>query len=160
MDKKPIDTFLVPGQPDEAESTLGDVEFAEVTYGRETLRCLLTTPEIITYKDQLVQALQELEQAEADLKAIKATYKEGMEAKAALIKNLSQKLSNGYEYRPVEVRIIKDHRDKSVTIIRTDNEETVRTRTMTGEEAQRPLLPGVPLPETPPPLVGVDPGSG
>lgn len=115
--------------------------FIETQTGRESLRCALTPVEQLAYKDALVQALQELEQAEADLKSLKSTFKKDMDAKAAQIKSLSQKLSNGYEFRPVEIRIVRDYRAKTVTHYRTDTDEKIRERTMNADEAQKSLLP-------------------
>lgn len=107
---------------------------------RETLKCYLTQDERNELTSQMVMAIQDASQAEADLKAVTTQYKKDIAAKAALIKSCSQKLANGYEMRAVDCQIVHDYQNHTVTVFRMDTEEMVRTRIMTADELQRLLL--------------------
>jgi hypothetical protein len=110
-------------------------------YAKESLKVYLTDEEKDQYRDELVQCIQEIAQAQSDLKAMKTTFQKDISAKEALKQSLAQKLANGYEYRPVQVVQVKDYHEKTVAYIREDTGEVIRSRIMDSGELQKFMFP-------------------
>ena len=108
----------------------------------ETLKHVLTDAEKLALGQKLAEANIEAEGAEAEKKSVTATLKAKCEGCIAKVSEISNRLSAGYEYRPVVCRVTFDdpeHGQK--TTRRADNGETVKTEAMTLAEMQQ-RLPG------------------
>jgi hypothetical protein len=114
----------------------------------ETLPVKLTDLEYKEFGIKMGQANQDISKAEDELAAVKSQYKSRIDAAVAERNRISSIINSGVEYRKVDCRITKDFRAGTITIIRMDSHEVVRTRTMGIEERQRALLKDAPC-ETP-----------
>jgi hypothetical protein len=123
----------------------GEVEEEEipermVKTTRESLKCYLTQEERNEITNQLTAALQEIDQLDQELAAVKKQFASDKESRQGIVKSCTQRLTNGYEMRPVDCEVVYDYQNHSVTMTRTDTGEIVRTRNMTADEIQRPLF--------------------
>ena len=111
----------------------------QTEFDTETLKCILTNAELQNYGLLAARHDQEVDQAELELTAVKSQFKNRIDAATSKRKELSAKINQGYEFRTVDVQIVKDYTNTTVTTIRQDTGETVKQRTMTRQECQRPL---------------------
>ena len=134
-----------PGSPDgEAPdpNTLGEVAeqaSTETTTTTEILPVPLTDSEHKEISKMMAAANQEIVQAEIELKAVKTQYKSRMESAEARRQEYSDIINAGHQQRPVECHLVKDFTANTITLIRLDTGEIVRTRTMNATEKQRGL---------------------
>ena len=87
----------------------------------------------------VVAANQEIVQAEIELKAVKTQYKSRMESAEARRQEYSDIINAGHQQMQVECVLVKDFTANTITLIRQDTFEDVRTRTMSSAERQRGL---------------------
>jgi hypothetical protein len=111
----------------------------QTEFDTETLKCILTDSELQNYGLLAARHDQEVDQAELELTAVKSQFKNRIDAATSKRKELSAKINQGYEFRTVDVQIVKDYTNNTVTTIRQDTGDQVRQRTMTRQECQRPL---------------------
>jgi hypothetical protein len=105
----------------------------------QTLKCILTAPEIKTAGDLMAQADGERVDSEAVLRSISAQYKAKIAAAEAVVSSEASKIRTGYEFRAVEVKVEFDHAKGTVEKFRTDTFECIEQRRMTEYEAQRTI---------------------
>jgi hypothetical protein len=85
------------------------------------------------------RANQEIAQAEDELKAVKSQFKSRIDAAEARRNDFASIINAGHQQRQVECHLVKDFAANTITLIRLDTGEVVRTRTMTAAEKQRGL---------------------
>jgi len=111
----------------------------QTEFDTEILKCILTDSELQNYGILAARHDQEVDQAELELTAVKSQFKNRIDAATSKRKELAAKINQGYEFRTVDVQIVKDFTNNTVTTIRQDTGVTVKQRTMTRQECQRPL---------------------
>lgn len=111
----------------------------ETTTIVEILPVPLTDAEHKEISKMMAAANQEIVQAEIELKAVKTQYKSRMESAEARRQEYSDIINAGHRQRQVECHLVKDFTTNTITLIRLDTGEIVRTRTMTTAERQRGL---------------------
>jgi hypothetical protein len=120
----------------------------QTEFDTETLKCILTDAELQNYGLLAARHDQEADPAELELTAVKSQFKNRIDAATSKRKELASKINQGYEFRTVDVQIVKDYTNNTVTTIRQDTGETVKQCTMTRQECQRPLeFPGEDRPQ-------------
>jgi hypothetical protein len=134
--KAPNDAPVAHGYIREPESV---EEMIETKDTFETLPVKLTD---LDYKDfgiKLGQANQEISHAEDELAAVKKQFQSRIAAAEAKRNEYSAIINSGCEYKKVDCHLVKDYSAASITLVRLDTNEVVRTRTMGVEERQRGL---------------------
>lgn len=104
------------------------------------VRYRFTESERKTIADDMAQAVETKEEAEDQLKAIKADYKSSIEEAEAKIRACARKLQIGYEMRNVDCTVDRDFKQRVIRFIRCDTFETVEERPMTSDELQMKLV--------------------
>ena len=84
-------------------------------------------------------ANQEIIQAENELKSVKSQFKSRIDSAKTRRDEYAAIINAGHQQRQVECHEVKDFVENTITLIRKDNGEVVRTRTMTTAEKQRGL---------------------
>ncbi len=108
---------------------------------RESLKCLLTESEISELGKRGARAGAAIRQKESELQAVKSQFKAEIDKLQAERNECEGKINTGWEFRPVDCKMIKDFRENTLRVVRLDTYETVRERTLTAEERQQLLLP-------------------
>jgi len=103
----------------------------ETTTVTEILPEPLTDAEDKEIGKQQAQANQEIAQAEDELKSVKSQYKSRIDSAEARRNEYAAIINAGHQQKQVECHLIKDFRENTITLVRLDTEEIVRTRTMT-----------------------------
>ena len=88
---------------------------------------------------RLALAYQERETLEARVARSSALHKAARAEAVAAIRNLTVRLTNGYELRDVDCDLVRDFTQHSISIVRLDTGEVVEMRPMEPAEAQRSL---------------------
>jgi hypothetical protein len=96
-----------------------------------TLPCILTTDEKLAYGQQMSEAMQSLQEAEARKREFDSQIKADIEKYDARAHEIKAKLLSGKEFRPVECRIVYDFKAKTRNWFRVD----------TGEECHNDIIP-------------------
>lgn len=105
-----------------------------------SLRCIFTPEELVERAKRLGEANRKKESLEADKKNIVAEYTSRIANQQLDIATLSEKVTNGYEHREVECRVVYDLPKAGMkTIYRNDTGEKVDERQMNDEERQMKL---------------------
>jgi hypothetical protein len=123
----------------EVAANLPDVETTTIT---EILPVALTISEQIEIGKKQAQAGQEIVQAKNELKSVKSQYKSRIDSAEARRDEYGAIINAGHQQKPVECQLVKDFKENTITLIRLDTMEEVRTRTMAAAERQRGLFPG------------------
>ena len=111
----------------------------EKEYSTEYLRYPFTEEEKKELAQEMARSQIEAEDYEAQKKAVTADF-DGQIKKAKLsASTCARKIRDGYEMRQVRCEVIKDFKKKTITIIRTDTGEEVKTRPMSVQESQMKL---------------------
>lgn len=121
-----------PGSSDE----LPEMETTETF---EILKVPLADTDYKEYGIKMGQANREIQQAEDELAAVKSQFKSRIDAAVAKRNEYAGIINAGCEYLKVDCHLIKDYRENTMTLVRLDTLEIVRTRTMTVDERQRGL---------------------
>ena len=108
------------------------------------LKVLLTEPEKKAVGEKLAQAEGELRDHTAKSKDIAAELKAKKETIDNALRSLGQVARNGYEYRPVPVRVEADFREGKVYEIREDSGEVVGERAVTEHDRQASIFDAPP----------------
>jgi hypothetical protein len=105
-----------------------------------SLRCTFTHEELLEQSKRLAEAARQKYRLEEDAKRISSEYKSRIANTALDVATLSEKVTNGYEHRDVECRIVYDEPKAGMkAIYRNDTGEKVDERQMNDEERQLKL---------------------
>jgi hypothetical protein len=107
----------------------------------ESLPVTLTSDEILVRAEQLSVKVKELEDEERDSKTAASLAKERIKEIDEEIRSLARTVREKREYRPVEVREMRNEERRTMDIVRIDTQEVVRYRSMTERELTTPLFP-------------------
>ena len=107
---------------------------------REHLKCVLTETEIKTAGAQLARSYSEITDLEDQKKSSASDFKARIDSASAQASIVARKIQNGYEFRDIDCEEVWNWDEKTVDVVRLDNGETVRSRTMTVGELQRGLF--------------------
>jgi hypothetical protein len=102
----------------------------EITTITEILPVPLTDAEYKEFGILVSRANQEIAQAEDELKSVKSQYKSRIDSAEARRNEYAAIINAGHQQRQVECTLFKDFRDNTISLIRGDTGEVVRTRTM------------------------------
>lgn len=106
----------------------------------ETLRCKFTREQIAEFSQELARQIQTLQRLEDQKREVVASFKAQIETANAQAKELSQRITNGYEYRSVDCFVeMNDPEAGTKSIYRRDTGELVRSAKMAGEDLQYAL---------------------
>jgi hypothetical protein len=111
----------------------------EIRSDEELLKVPLTGQEKADLQSNMLEAMDNIESAEAELAAVKSQYKAKIDGFASNLKDLRISLRNGFEHRKVQIKIIKDYTLKKVLKVRGDTGCVYFTREMDEAEKQRGL---------------------
>jgi hypothetical protein len=129
-------------QEETGPTTLAEVAeqaSVETTTITEILPVPLTDAEHKEISQRMAAANQEIAQIEIDLKAVKSQFKSRKESAEARRNECSDFINAGHQQKQVECSLVKDFNENTITLIRQDTGEIVRTRTMSPPERQRGL---------------------
>lgn len=135
------------GQTTEAGEETGPTTLAEVAEQASTeiititqiLPVPITDPEYKEIGLKMGGANQEIIQAENELKSVKSQFKSRIDSAKTRRDEYAAIINAGHQQRQVECLEVKDFFENTITLIRLDTGEVVRTRTMTTAERQRGL---------------------
>src|SRR5208337_1734525 len=119
-----------------AKAVEGPIETITV---QETLRVDLTNEEYKNIAILMGHANAEISAAEDQLAAVKSQFKSRIDAAVAKRNEYAGIINAGCEYKPVDCWLTKDWGASTITVIRQDTREVIRTRPMSPEEKQRGL---------------------
>ena len=108
---------------------------------KEYLKCDFTEKEILEFGSDLARKHSEINELEEQKKRVTSDFKAKSDAAEAEASVLARKIQNKHEFRDVECQEIYNYVDKSVTIVRLDTGEIVKTRNMREDEKQELLFP-------------------
>jgi uncharacterized protein YodC (DUF2158 family) len=111
----------------------------EITTVTEILPVPLTDAEYKEIGKMQAQANQEIAQAEDELKSVKSQFKSRIDSAEARRNEFASIINAGHQQKQVECHLVKDFTENTITLIRLDTYETVRTRTMSTAEKQKGL---------------------
>lgn len=111
----------------------------EITTITEILPVPLTDAEYKEFGILVSRANQEIAQAEDELKSVKSQYKSRIDSAEARRNEYAAIINAGHQRKQVECHLVKDFQENTITLIRLDTGDVVRTRTMTAAEKQRGL---------------------
>jgi TolA-binding protein len=100
------------------------------------LECIISDPEKLNYSELLTQHITGKKESEDNLKSFKSQMKSEIDGHEAAINLLSNKISTGKEYRPVDIEIHFDYNTRMKTYIRTDTGQVFKSEQMREEELQ------------------------
>jgi hypothetical protein len=108
---------------------------------KEYLKCEFIEHEILEFGNELARKHSEITELEEMKKRVVSDFKAKTDAAEAEASILARKIQNKHEYRDVECQEVYNYVDKSVTIVRNDTGEIVKTRDMREDEKQELLFP-------------------
>ena len=114
----------------------------EVTYRDRHLERDMTDEERLKVGHDMAEALEESERLEAQKKAYDADLKGQISRLQERAATLAKALRKGKREGNVQVTIVKNWHNGSITVTREDTGEVIEDRAMTFEERQRTLLNG------------------
>lgn len=106
----------------------------------ETLVCNLTEDEVATRADAAARAQRELDDAQRDIDAAKKSAKTTIDTLDARRRLLLEEVRTRQGFRPVECEESPDYLEGLMRVVRLDTAEIVRSRPLTAEERQVPLM--------------------
>jgi hypothetical protein len=108
----------------------------EKEYTNEFVKYVFSEEERRDFATEMAQKIQEKEQLESDKKSVVDDFKAQISAVEAIIGADARKMNNGYEMRQVKCEKIKDYDNRTITFLRCDTGEIVKTKDMTNEDLQ------------------------
>lgn len=112
----------------------------EIHKTRETLKCLLTEGELREAGSNLARQYSRVAELEDEKKSVTSDFKARIDHATVEASILARMIQNGYKFRTVDCETIWDFDSKTVSVVRQDTGETVRSRTMTPDELQEALF--------------------
>ena len=109
------------------------------TEDTRTLKCILTEGEMLAAGRAMADAQNELATLEADAENWKAQQKSKVAAAEGIIAGRASMIRSGYEFRPVNVEVVRDYDNGVVEVVRMDNMALVESRPMNATEKQMGL---------------------
>ena len=111
----------------------------ETTTITEILPVPITDAEYKEIGLKMGAANQEIIQAENELKSVKSQYKSRIDSAKTRRDEYASIINAGHQQRQTECHLVKNFIENTITLIRLDTGEVVRTRTMTAAEKQRSM---------------------
>jgi len=105
----------------------------------QSCKCYFSPDELREMSDEMARKIGEIDEKEAEKKAVASQFKADIEAIQKEINWLAQRVRNKFEYRQVKCQIDRDWTNRKVTYVRTDTGEIHRERAMTVDELQTEL---------------------
>lgn len=105
----------------------------------EFLKCILTEEEKRERAEKMALLVSQINDSEAQLKSVQTQIKSEIAKCEADMATCSEQYRSGYEMRRVECEEEHDFIERTVTLIRQDTGEIVKTRVMTPEERQEEM---------------------
>lgn len=106
----------------------------------EYLKYTFTQAETEAHSQELARQIQALQRLEDQRKEVVANLKAQIEAASGTARDLSQKITNGYEYRNIECEVMLNTPARGrKSIYRLDTNAFVREMAMTADELQGDL---------------------
>lgn len=112
----------------------------EFTKSKESLKVILTDAELLELSRTNSAAGRDIIAKEEELQAVKSQFKADIDKLKAARAGYDTLINNGWEFRTVDIRIVKDFRENTVKNVRMDTGEVYRTRPMEENEKQRKLI--------------------
>lgn len=107
---------------------------------KKHLRCILTDKELLGIGKELAESSNDLNQVENDKKRVVSDFNAKVAEKEAIIAQLSNKISTGYEYRDVDCTVTYHFpKEGFKEIKRNDTSELIETLEMTEAECQEEI---------------------
>lgn len=106
---------------------------------QKQLEVKLTEEETLKYSRELAKVNQDLASEEEKKKEIMSDIANKINSFKTNITVLSRKISNGYEYRTVDVDVLFDYKKGMKYFVRRDTKETINEQVMTDEDRQQEL---------------------
>jgi len=125
-----------------SETCKEDCEHYEDTFVRikkesRMIRCQLSQKELLEYGEQLSEAIDNLQNTEAEEKQVAKEYKAKKAAFESDVSKLSTLLRAKHEMRSIDCEIRHDYVNAKIFVCRTDTEEVIEEREMRDDERQR-----------------------
>jgi len=102
----------------------------------ELLKCDLTTTELLDYGQRAADAQEQASRLQSQMKASAKEFKGKIDTHIAEGEVLNGAIRSRYEYRQIECEVTENFTDKTITTVRLDTNEVVKTRKMNSEELQ------------------------
>jgi len=112
------------------------------TIFNESHKVVLTEKEIRESAEKLAKLIADISDKEAEKKEIASRFKADVERMQNDASGFAAMVRNKYEYRSVECREDRDHKEAEIFTIRLDTGEEIRRRKMTETEKQESLKLG------------------
>ena len=115
------------------------LDVVHTTHEPHTLPCIITGKERAEAADQLATAIQQGESLELERKSTMGDLKKRKDNLLERIHNLTIKVKDSIEMRPVVCELRLNHTKLTATLIRLDTNEEVESRPLSSEEKQMNL---------------------
>ena len=115
------------------------LDVVHATQETHTLPCIITGKERAEAADQLATAIQQGESLELERKSTMGDLKKRKDNLLERIHNLTIKVKDSIEMRPVVCELRLNHTKLTATLIRLDTNEEVESRPLTEDEKQMNL---------------------
>lgn len=106
---------------------------------KEFVRCELSEPELLECSKESARAYSSKARLEADLEGIKKRFKADVEKQENIIKNKSELINCGYEYRDTDCTLTFDWAEGIKTLTRLDTGEVLREIPIETHERQKEI---------------------
>lgn len=106
---------------------------------QKQLEVKLTEEEVLKYSRELARVNQDLASEEDKKKEIISDIANKINSFKTNITVLSRKISNGYEYRTVDVDVLFDYKKGMKYFVRRDTKETIEEGKLTDSDRQQEL---------------------
>ena len=114
-------------------------DVVHATQETNTLPCIITGKERAEAADQLATAIQQGESLELERKSTMGDLKKRKDNLLERIHNLTIKVKDSIEMRPVVCELRLNHTKLTATLVRLDTNEEVESRPLSSEEKQMNL---------------------
>ena len=111
----------------------------EVRKVKEFVRCELTEQELLECSKESARAYSSKARIESDLEGIKKRFKADLEKQENIIKNKSELINCGYEYRDIVCTLTYDWAKGIKTLARLDTGEVVKETPIETFERQKTI---------------------
>jgi sialic acid synthase SpsE len=108
----------------------------KVEHQQENLKCVLTQEDLVKLGQTQAAALQEQSKNDDDFRTMQTAYKNKQATLTATIKEVSEKIRNGYEFRFIPVTVTTDYEGNLVSFTRDDTGVLYSQRILNTAEKQ------------------------